>query len=117
MSGRSVVDFILKLIGIHGFVYSDDEVIKTIESPIRNSILQLVFEEPVGVDRIYAEEHGDFHSIKKVGEHAYIKTAPNGRESSYYYENGTLQKSDVNAGIIKFSIIILLDFCCFLSIA
>ncbi|WP_298535355.1 DUF6134 family protein [uncultured Algibacter sp.] len=85
--------------------YSEDELEKELKMTIKHSIIQLVLEEPTGVSKIYAEEHGDFHTIKKIGEHAYLKTAPNGRESKYYYENGVLQKSDVDAGIIKFSIV------------
>ena len=85
--------------------YSEDEVIKTLKGPISQSVIQLVFDEPIGVTRIYAEEHGDFHTIKKIGEHIYLKTSPNGRESTYYYKNGVLQKSDVDAGIIKFTIV------------
>ena len=36
----------------------------------------------------------------------YLKTAPNGNKSTYLYKDGVLQKSDVDAGIIKFSIVI-----------
>lgn len=85
--------------------YSNEEVIKTLKSPIKHSIIQLVFEEPIGVSKVYAEEHGEFHTIKKIADHTYLKTAPNGHKSKYFYKNGVLQKSDIDAGIIKFSIV------------
>ena len=67
--------------------------------------MQLLFEEPIGIKKVYAEEHGEFHSIKKIGQHSYLKTAPNGHKSTYYYKNGILQKSDIDSGVIKFSIV------------
>lgn len=86
--------------------YSEDKIIKTLNYPIHHSIIQLVFNEPIGITRTYAEEHGNFHSIKKIDEHTYLKTAPNGHESTYYYnKDGKLEKSEVDAGIIKFSIV------------
>lgn len=85
--------------------YSNGKIEKSIESPLQHSVVQLLFEEPIGLKKIYAEEHGEFHDIKKIGSHSYLKTAPNGHKSTYYYENGRLQKSDIDSGIIKFSIV------------
>ncbi len=67
--------------------------------------MQLIFEEPTGITKVYAEEYGVFHTLKKIRNHTYLKTAPNGNKNTYFYKDDVLQKSDVDAGIIKFSII------------
>lgn len=85
--------------------FSDNKKEKEINKSIKHSIEKLFFEEPVGVDKVYAEEHGEFHDLKKVGDQVYLKTAPNGHKNKYYYENGSLQKSEVDAGVIEFSIV------------
>ncbi len=85
--------------------YSDQEIIKTIQETIPHSIEQLLFEEPIGISKIYAEEHGEFHTLELIDKHTYLKTAPNGNKNTYQYVDGKLYKSEIDAGIIKFSII------------
>ena len=85
--------------------YSEGNLEKTIKGTITNSIIQLLFEEPKGVSRIYAEEHGEYHELRELGDHLYLKSTPSGKKNTYFYKDGILQKSDVNAGIIKFSIV------------
>ena len=86
--------------------YSEGAFVKKIPAEfIKHSIVQLLFEEPVGVTKIYAEEHGEYHNIRAIDDHTYLKSALNGNTNTYYYKNGLLQKSDVNAGVIKFSIV------------
>lgn len=86
--------------------YSQGELIKKIPTEfIKHCIIQLLFDEPIGVSTIYAEEHGEYHSIRAIADNIYLKKAPNGNTNTYYYQNGRLQKSDVNAGVIKFSIV------------
>ena len=85
--------------------YSKGILEKTIPQPLNHSIIQLLFEEPVNITEVYAEGHGEYHDIQKIGTNSYLKTAPNGHKNTYYYENGALQKSDVDAGVIKFSIV------------
>tara|TARA_R110000787_G_scaffold60220_15_gene136652 strand:+ start:2478 stop:3062 length:585 start_codon:yes stop_codon:yes gene_type:complete len=91
--------------GVEYQFYTGEKVKKIIKLPITNSIVQLIFEEPIGITKVYAEEYGLFHNLNKNGDHTYLKTAPNGNKNTYHYKNGILQKSDVDAGIIKFSII------------
>ena len=89
-----------------GYNYSSEgELEKTISQAISQSVVQLLFEEPIGITKIYAEEHGLCHSINKTGDHIYVKTASNGHKNTYHYKNGILQKSDLDAGVIAFSII------------
>ena len=85
--------------------YSDEKEDKEFVEEIKHSIEKLSFEEPVGVSKVYAEEHGVFHSLKEIAPHTYLKTTPDGHKSTYYYKDGVLQKSDVDAGVIAFSIV------------
>ncbi len=86
--------------------YSDNEKEKDIDGAIKFSIEKLFFEEPIGITKVYAEEHGEYHVLKKIAEHTYLKTAPSGHKNTYYYKDGVLQKSEVDAGVIEFSIVL-----------
>ena len=86
--------------------YSDNELQRNIpESSIKHCIVQMLFDEPVGLTKIYSEEHGNFHTLKKIDNHTYVKTTTSGHKSTYHYQNGELQRTDTDAGIIKFSIV------------
>ena len=86
--------------------YSDNELQRNIpESSIKHSIVQMLFEEPIGLSKIYSEEHGNFHTLKKIADNTYVKTTDSGHKSTYHYQNGELQRTDTDAGIIKFSIV------------
>lgn len=86
--------------------YSDNELQRNIpETSIKHCIVQMLFEEPVSLTRIYSEEHGNFHTLKKIANHTYVKTTGSGHKSTYHYKNGELQRTDTDAGIIKFSIV------------
>lgn len=88
----------------YGF-YSKGELEKSIDWPIKNTVVQLLFKEPVGITKVYAEEQGEFQTLKKIGANSYLKTASNGHKNTYHYENGVLQKSDIDAGVIAFSMV------------
>ncbi len=85
--------------------YKDDELELTINESITYTIEQLFYEEPQYRTRIYSETNGDFHEMKKVGASKYIKVNPNGRENVYFYKGGYMERCDVDAGMIEFSII------------
>lgn len=89
-----------------GYAYfSDEKEDKEFVNVIKHSIEKMFFVEPVDVSKVYAEEHGEFHELEKIGSHTYLKTTPNGHKSTYYYEGGKLQKSDIDAGVISFSVV------------
>jgi len=89
-----------------GYAYfSDEKVDKEFVEEIKHSIEKMFFDEPIDIEKLYAEEHGEFHDLKEITPHTYLKTAPNGHKSTYYYEDGKLQKSDIDAGVIEFSIV------------
>ncbi|MEM1324131.1 MAG: DUF6134 family protein [Bacteroidota bacterium] len=66
----------------------------------------LLFQEPVGFAASFSEKTGNFHSLHAVGEHAYKKINPKGRENYYYYKDGKLQRAEVDAGLIQFEIVL-----------
>lgn len=89
-----------------GYAYfSDEKEDKKFVEEIKHSIEKMFFYEPIDVDIVYAEEHGEFHELEKTGPHTYLKTTPSGHKSTYYYKEGKLQKSDIDAGVIAFSIV------------
>lgn len=104
--GHVKTDVMTKRDGSKYGYYSENEKERDISKEITYSAEKLLFEEPVGVLKVYAEEHGVFHDLKKVKEHVYLKTTPEGHKSTYYYKNGKLQKSEIDAGIISFSIVL-----------
>ncbi|MBW2962080.1 DUF6134 family protein [Mesonia aestuariivivens] len=85
--------------------YEDDKEENRIHENIRYSTVNLMFEEPDGIEKVYAEEHGIFHQIKKIGVHQYEKTNHKGKSSIYTYKDGHLTEAEIDAGLISFRII------------
>ncbi|MDR6301549.1 DUF6134 family protein [Mesonia maritima] len=85
--------------------YEDDEAQHKIDSPITYSTVNLMFEEPLTITKVYAEEHGEFHQLKKVAKNIYEKTNSKGKTSLYKYKNGKLVEAEIDAGIISFKIV------------
>lgn len=88
--------------------YSDGKIVRNFDTIISNSVIQLFFEEPIGMNEIYAEEPGEFHKIEAIGN-SYVKTAKSGHENIYTYKNGKLKRVDVRGGIVEFSMILKKD--------
>lgn len=89
---------------IYSFKLDNDAPVKITE-PIDYSTVQLLFEEPKGYSKVYSAEHGNFHKLKKTGEHTYLKTSHEGHENTYYYKDGHLQKAEINAGMISLTML------------
>lgn len=84
--------------------YLDEKKPTTISDSIAYSTILLLFKEPKGISKVYAEEHGEFHDLKYLGDGKYEKTNPKGRVSTYFYKKGRLVRAKVDAGIISFSL-------------
>ena len=104
--GHLKTDVKTEKVGGQYVYYSDGEIQSRMSGEIVHSLERMFFEEPVNVSKVYAEEHGVFHDLKRVRDHVYLKTTPEGRESTYYYKNGKLQKSDIDAGLISFTVVL-----------
>lgn len=85
------------------FVKNDDKP-ETLNEAIGYSTVKLIFEEPVNIRQVYAEEHGEFHTIGKTAGHTYEKKTPDGKVNMYMYSNGILQSAQIDGGVINFSI-------------
>lgn len=88
--------------GFYQFIMDDDDE-KDIKSSINYSSIRLLFDEPEGIKKIFSEEDGSFHTMEKTGEHSYQKTSPSGHKNMYYYNQGKLQKAEIHAGMISFT--------------
>lgn len=87
------------------FYKNDDEKAK-IFSEITYATVNLMFEEPENVNKVYAEEYGDYHILKKIAAHTYEKINHKGNSSYYKYKNGLLTEAQIDAGMINFKIIL-----------
>ncbi|MEO2058567.1 MULTISPECIES: DUF6134 family protein [Mesonia] len=86
--------------------YEDDEEENRIHESITYGTVNLMFEEPETIQKVYAEEHGTFHSIKKVDSNTYEKTSHKGKTSIYKYKDGELVEAEIDAGLISFKIVV-----------
>lgn len=79
---------------------------KWLSDPIIYPAILLLFEEPIDVETSFFEETANFHSLYPMGNHSYKKINAKGKENWYYYENGKLQRAEVDAGIVRFEMIL-----------
>jgi len=73
-----------------------------IDETIHYASTMLLFEEPIDVSYSYSELDGSFHPIKKVGAHTYEKKDVKGKINRYFYEDGVLNRAEIDAGLISF---------------
>ena len=66
----------------------------------------MYFEEPVTITRCYSEQEGDFNIITSLGNHKYKKVNSRGKESFFFYKNGSLEKAVIDGGIVSFEMIL-----------
>ncbi len=85
--------------------YENGKQQRSITENIAYSTVNLLFEEPLHIDKVYAEEHGEFHELKKIRRHTYEKINSKGKVNTYFYKNGILEKAVIDIGLINFEII------------
>lgn len=79
---------------------------KWLSAPIPYPAILLLFEEPIDVETSFFEETANFHSLYAMGNHSYKKINAKGKENWYYYDKGKLQRAVVDAGIVRFEMIL-----------
>lgn len=85
--------------------HENDKEKNRIKETITYSTVNLIFEEPENITKVYAEEYGTFHYLKKICSHLYEKTNHKGKTSSYKYKSGKLLEAEIDTGFISFKII------------
>lgn len=87
-------------------VIKDEKLEATWKETIYYSTISMYFEEPMNITRCYSEQEGDFNTIIHLGNHKYKKTNTSGRESFFFYKNGSLEKAVIDGGIVSFEMIL-----------
>ncbi|MBD0776842.1 hypothetical protein HPE56_03465 [Maribacter sp. ANRC-HE7] len=65
----------------------------------------LFFREPTGINECFSEQGGSLNAIVALGNHSYKKINAKKQENIYYYKNGSLEKADIDGGLIHLSIV------------
>lgn len=84
---------------------SKDSNTKITNQTILFTTTMLLFEEPNNMSSVYNELDGTFHSLRKIGNHVYLKTNPQGKKSWYYYKNEKLEKAIIETEEMNFSLV------------
>ena len=66
------------------------------EPQIRFTSMMLYIQEPVGIDRVYAEADGIFNNLIYRGSGKYELILQGSRNNFYYYENGVLVRAKLD---------------------
>lgn len=105
VNNRSKANSLTRWTGQEYAFYEYGEQENTIASSIQHSAIMLFFEEPADLSRIYAEQEGTFHTVRKVGEHSYQKVTTRGRANTYHYQNGRLTRGELTNGLVSFDLV------------
>ena len=85
------------------FTKDDQYSVLPISEPILWSVSRMYFEEPIGVDQVFAERHGVYLELRAMGNQVYNLVLPTGRINTYEYVDGICEKVTVNHWIAKVS--------------
>ncbi|MEO9892518.1 DUF6134 family protein [Aurantibacter sp.] len=83
----------------------NDKIETVITNQINYSTILLYFKEPVNITHCYSEQDGSFNTLISNGNHSYKKINSKGKENTYYYSNGILDKANIDGGLVKFDIV------------
>lgn len=87
-------------------VIKDGKLEATFKEIVWYSTISMYFKEPVNITRCYSEQEGDFNKIIHLGNHKYKKINTSGRESFFFYKNGSLEKAIIDGGIVSFEMVL-----------
>lgn len=73
---------------------------------IRFTTSKLYFHEPIKGGKVFSERFGEYILIKKIKDHVYSLTLPNGNENLYYYEKGKLVKIAIDRAFYSMDFIL-----------
>ena len=77
-----------------------------VNEPIYNSTIQLYFEDPDGIDRIFSESEAKFKSLNKGEDEIYVLSDPGKKKGTdYSYESHKLENIHVNYVVTDFKVV------------
>ena len=72
-------------------LFNEGEAMHVIEkTSIRHCVLDLYFKEPINVSRVFSNMQAKYLPVKKLKEHVYEVTMPDGHKTTYYYKDQQL---------------------------
>ncbi len=74
---------------------------------IGTNLLSLYFQEPVGIDEVYCDNHQCFTKVTRTDDGGYKVKFPNGDSNCYYYNGGTCILVKVNHTLYSATIILV----------
>lgn len=96
MNGNVKADKKTKINGSSYTVYKGNKT-ETINSyPIRYNMLSIYINEPVSFSKVYSDNFQEQVDIKKIEDHHYKISFPDGNYNDYYYSNGVCSKVKIN---------------------
>lgn len=81
------------------YLINHNGVSKTTPTAISMSTIQLYFQEPKNIAKIFVERIGDYISIVKKAEGSYAYTLPDGVTTTYKYIAGKIQEIEISKGM------------------
>lgn len=106
VNGKTFTDTHTKLVDDTYRFYKNGKLKKTLDKPIRYSSIQLIFEEPAQITAAYSEDSGGFYTIEQTEKNIYEKINSRGKKSIYQYQNQALKSIEVDAGLVKFEMVL-----------
>ena len=67
-----------------------------INNTISYNLTTLYFREPVSVKKVYSDTHGEFLTLRSLGQHRYELILPDGKKNRYTYQYGICTEVEVN---------------------
>lgn len=86
-------------------VTKDGKLEATFKEIVQYSTISMYFKEPINIKRCYSEQEGDFNTITHLGNSKYKKVNSKGKESFFFYKNGSLEKAIIDGGIVSFEMV------------
>ncbi|RYG05440.1 MAG: hypothetical protein EOO02_03820 [Chitinophagaceae bacterium] len=72
---------------------------------INFNVMMLYLTEPVGITKIYSDNHQQFLRIANTGPHTYRLNMPDGNHNLYHYTNGVCTKVEVFSQLFDMQIV------------
>lgn len=106
VNGKTFTDTHTRLVDGQYQFFKSGKLKKQLDQPIEFSSIQLIFEEPAQIAKAYSEESGGFFTIEKTEHNIYEKVNSRGRKSIYEYQNRALKSIDLDAGLVRFEMVL-----------